>query len=103
MVISFPRLFVASAKFGPRPDQTTGAEGFVDRMLDYGRRAFCGLHGHDLFLQFQQKRMFLRCVSCGHESPGWELNQAPPTVAQDDERRLEKVPAHLIGERRIAC
>ena len=29
---------------------------------------------------FEHDRMSLRCVSCGHETPGWELNEAPPTV-----------------------
>jgi hypothetical protein len=31
-------------------------------------------------LQFQADRMFLRCLSCGHESAGWELNDRRPVV-----------------------
>lgn len=46
------------------------------------RRFFCGLRGHDTLLQFEDARMFLRCASCGHESPGWELNAAAPTLTR---------------------
>ena len=34
------------------------------------RQMFCGMHGHDNLLQFEHDRMFLRCVSCGHEIAG---------------------------------
>ena len=44
------------------------------------RETYCGLHGHDSLLQFGHDRMFLKCVSCGYESPGWELTETPPTV-----------------------
>ena len=36
------------------------------------RIAFCALHGHDLLLHFERgRRVCLRCVNCGHETPGW--------------------------------
>jgi hypothetical protein len=74
------------------------------RVIDRLRQMFCGLHGHDTMLHFEQERMSLRCVSCGHETPGWELNEAPPTVTmRGDARRhaLARRP-QLIGARRIA-
>jgi hypothetical protein len=103
MVSHFPRLFVSPDNFGPRPERTPQADGLGERMLDRVREAFCGLHGHDNLLQFQHDRMFLKCVSCGHESPGWELNEAPPTVATHEETRRQPIARpHLIGARRIA-
>lgn len=51
-----------------------------ERVLHRVRAIFCGLLGHEDLLQFQRDRMFLRCLSCGHESSGWELNRTPPTV-----------------------
>jgi hypothetical protein len=48
-----------------------------ERVLDGLREAYCGIHGHDSLLQFEVDRMFLKCTSCGHESPGWDLNKAP--------------------------
>jgi hypothetical protein len=69
------------------------------------RQAYCGLHGHDSLLQFEQDRMFLKCVSCGHETSGWELTEAPPKVTLREDvsrRRPALVRPHLVGARRIA-
>ena len=96
MVGNFPRLFAASDEFSSRPEEVAQVEWFGERVLDRMREAFCGLHGHDSVLQFQQDRMFLKCFSCGHESPGWELNEPPPTVvAAADHRRLALVRPQL--------
>src|SRR5579864_6061254 len=58
------------------------------RLMDWIRQVICGLHGHDAMLQFEHDRMCLRCVSCGHQTSGWELNEAPPTVTvRGDARR----------------
>jgi hypothetical protein len=78
-------------------------EGFSGRILDWARQAMCGLHGHDTFLHYDKDRMSLRCVSCGYESPGWELNEARPTVTmRGDARRHALARPHLVSTRRIA-
>ena len=102
MVSNFPRLLTTAGGFTSRTAQTPQTEGFGERVLDRVREAFCGLHGHDSMLQFEEDRMFLKCASCGHESPGWELNEPRPIVAvQVDNRRSTQVrPA--MDERRIA-
>jgi hypothetical protein len=103
MVSNFPRLSVSSDEFTSRPEQTPQAEGFGERVLDRVREAFCGLHGHDSLLQFRQDRMFLKCVSCGHESPGWELNETPPTAIDQADRQPQAiVRPQLMRARRIA-
>jgi hypothetical protein len=80
-------------------EEVQGAMVVMDRV----RQMVCGLHGHDSLLQFEQDRMFLRCASCGHETPGWELNEAPPTVAVRSETRATAVMRpQLINERRVA-
>ena len=79
-------------------DAHTDGLGVLDRV----RQVFCGLHGHDTLLHFEQDRMSLRCVSCGHETPGWKLDEARPTVtARGDARRTAMRP-HLVSARRIA-
>ena len=72
------------------------------RVIDRLHQMVCGLNGHDTMLQFEQDRMFLRCHSCGHETPGWDLNEVPPsiTVAAEEPRHVAR--PHLISERRIA-
>lgn len=77
--------------------------GFGGRLMERLRQLFCGLHGHDTMLQFEQDRMFLRCVSCGHETSGWDLNEAPPTVTvRGDARRHAIIRPKLVSARRIA-
>jgi hypothetical protein len=50
--------------------------------------AMCGLHGHDQLLQVENGRMFLRCTSCGHESPGWtSTGRAPRLRYPGDQQR----------------
>jgi len=66
------------------------------------RQVFCGLHGHDTLLHFEQDRMSLRCVSCGHETPGWELNETPPTMTVRGDARRHALRPQLVNARRIA-
>jgi hypothetical protein len=75
---------------------------FTGRMMDWLRQTMCGLHGHDTYLQFEHDRMFLRCVSCGHESRGWELDAEPPAVQLDEAPRKALAPASLVSQRKIA-
>ena len=100
MVTNDVQTTVSSAEFAGRQ---LAAVGLGDRVLDWMRQALCGLHGHDTLLQFEEERMFLKCVSCGHETPGWELNEAPPTVSmRGDARRHALVRPRLVEQRRIA-
>ena len=72
-------------------------------VFDRVRQTFCGLHGHDSLLQFGQDRMYLKCVSCGHETAGWELTETPPTVTvREGVRRPALVRPQLVSVRRIA-
>jgi len=74
------------------------------RVIDRLHQMMCGLQGHDTLLQFEQDRMFLRCQSCGHETPGWDLNEAPPSITTPvaEPHHHAVTQPHLIGERRIA-
>ena len=86
------------AEIQPVQEQALG-----ERVVARVRQMVCALHGHDRLLQFEQDRMFLRCASCGHESPGWELNEPPPTVtASEDVCRPALIKPQLISARRIA-
>ena len=63
------------------------------------RQLFCGLHGHDTLLHFEDERMSLRCVSCNHETPGWELNETPPTVTVRGDARRHILAQPLLARR----
>jgi hypothetical protein len=102
MVTNFPYSILSGEGNQTASDEGT-TDGFGGRVIDRLRQMYCGMHGHDSLLQFQQDRMFLRCASCGHETPGWSLNEAPPTITmRADARRLSLMRPQLVGERRIA-
>lgn len=54
------------------------------RSLEQLQQFLCGLRGHDEVLHFERNRLSLRCLSCGHQTAGWNL--APDVV------RLEVQP-----------
>lgn len=97
MVTNYP---VASQESLTSATTETHTDG--PRVLDRVRQIFCGLHGHDTLLHFEQDRMSLRCVSCGHETPGWELNEPKPTVTIRGDARRHAMRPQLVSERRIA-
>ena len=77
--------------------------GVFTRLTERLRQVMCGLRGHDALLQFEQERMCLRCVSCGHETTGWELTETPPTITvRGDARRHAIARPKLVSARRIA-
>src|SRR5579864_5187970 len=101
MVTDYPHLM--RAHDGLPPTAGHAGAGTSSRVLERLAQIFCGLRGHDSLLHFEEERMSLRCVSCGHETPGWTLNEAPPTVTvRGDARRHTLVRPKLVSERRIA-
>ncbi len=101
MVTNYPHPMTAHD--GLRTTVSSERPGGIARVMESLRQAFCGLRGHDTLLHFEDERMALRCVSCGHETPGWELNEVPPTVTvRGDARRHAIARPQLISARRIA-
>jgi hypothetical protein len=100
MVTHYPR-HAAS-----QPTTTTArpvVEGVGTRVMEWIRQAYCGLHGHDTMLHFEKDRLLLQCVSCGHKTPGWDLNETPrPTVTVRTEPAHHAVIRPHLVARRIA-
>jgi hypothetical protein len=42
-------------------------------LLDRLQRLSCVFRGHDNVMHFERDRLSLRCLSCGHRTPGWSL------------------------------
>jgi hypothetical protein len=103
MAATFPR--TAPELVGPY-ERSGDADSLGSRVLAWIRQAYCGLHGHDAMLHFAKDRLYLQCVSCGHRTPGWELNDVPrpaTAVAVPDEMpRRAVIRPHLVSARRIA-
>lgn len=78
---------------------TSDPDGIGTLVLERLGQVFCGIQGHEHMLQSSEGRLFLRCMTCGHQSPGWDV----PTrvrAAKVSEPRARRVPA--LPEKRVA-
>ena len=53
-------------------------------VLDRIVQLLCAMQGHDEVLEFDGTRMFLRCVNCGHETPGWDVPRRQRAASRRD-------------------
>lgn len=62
------------------------------------KQVWCAVrHGHDQVLASEGRRVFMRCTSCGYDSPGWyTAPRAPRLRYQGDARRHVLAPARLV-------
>ena len=102
MVTDYPHRVASRGRFETGNAMDRADDGLPTRVLNLVRQAFCGMHGHDSLVQFERNRMCLRCVSCGHESPGWALDKTPPTVKIREDARRPALSPQLVGARHIA-
>jgi hypothetical protein len=90
MVTNYPQRLTAG--IDPR-----NAETFTNRALGRVGQFLCGLSGHDSVLHFESNRVMMRCTSCGHDSPGWEISgRGPRQRFEGDRRRHMLVPQRLM-------
>ena len=91
MVTNYPQQLAAVAEI--TYERTSGAV-----MRAFGRlgQLICGARGHDSVLHFEGKRIMMRCTSCGHDTPGWEITgRGPRRRFEGDARR------HLLAQPRL--
>ena len=92
MVTNYPQQLAAAAEVTV---ERTG--GLVARGMARLGQLICGMRGHDDVLHFSTNKVLMRCTSCGHESPGWEINgRAPRRRFEGDARRHLLVTQRLV-------
>ena len=76
--------------------------GLFGRAAGHVRQFVCGLRGHDALLHFDQGRISLLCGSCGYESPGWDIQEAPESTPHQtvETGRMPSLP--FVRARRVA-
>jgi len=65
MTHAHPRLLFRGPEFDPHAALRAAAARL--------REAMCGIGGHDDHVRAIGNRMFLRCLACGRETPGWRV------------------------------
>lgn len=92
MVTNYPQQLTAAAEL-----TVHAGAGLVHRALGWMGQALCGLRGHDSVLHFEGNRVMMRCTSCGHDSPGWEISgRAPRRRFDGDARRHSLTKERLV-------
>ena len=93
MVTNYPQQLTAEAGMTHGHGQDDGA---VARAVSRVSQLLCGLRGHDSVLHFERNRVNMRCTSCGHDTPGWEISgRGPRRRYEGDSRR------HLLNTQRL--
>jgi hypothetical protein len=92
-VTNYPQRLTATTTM----DGAQAAGSAVNRAIARMGQLLCGLRGHDSVLHFEGKRVMMRCTSCGHDSPGWEVSgRAPRQRFEGDARRHVLAPQRLV-------
>ena len=93
MVTNYPQQLATTSEL---PGTTSSDATVFGRAMALLGQTLCGFRGHDSVLHFESKRVMMRCTSCGHDTPGWELNGKGPR------RRFEgDAHRHLIRRQRL--
>jgi hypothetical protein len=93
MVTNYPQQLTATAEV--TRNVATGS-GFMARLATRLGQALCGLQGHDSVLHFEGNRVMMRCTSCGHDTPGWEISGRGPRLRYEGDSRR-----HLLQRQRL--
>jgi hypothetical protein len=67
------------------------------RTFDLMRQFVCGLHGHDELMHFETGRLSMRCTTCGHETPGWDLKPVASRPATQAKSRVLRLPLRRVA------
>jgi hypothetical protein len=93
MVTNFPQQLTAVTEVTSR---ATPEAGLVARMATRLAQVVCGLHGHDAMIHFESSRVMMRCTSCGHDTPGWEITGQGPRLRYAGDARRHTLKPRLV-------
>jgi hypothetical protein len=94
MVTNYPQQLTATPT---RSIDTIETRSFINRVMLTIGQWLCAMRGHDSVLHFEGNRVMMRCTSCGHDSPGWEISgRGPRQRYEGDHRRHVLVPQRLV-------
>jgi hypothetical protein len=93
MVTNYPQQLTATTEVPPK---ATSEAGLIARMATRLGQVVCALHGHDAVLHFEGNRVMMRCTSCGHDTPGWEISGKGPRMRYEGDARRHTLKPRLV-------
>ena len=90
MVTNYPQQLAAA-----EVTREAGA-GIVARAMGRLGQMLCGARGHDAVLHFAGNRVMMRCTSCGHDTPGWEISGRGPRPRFEGDKRRHQLAPRLV-------
>jgi len=94
MVTNYPQQLTAASE---APQSRAGDGSIITRAVGRLGQLMCGARGHDEILHFEGNRVMMRCTSCGHHSPGWEISgRGPRRRYEGDARRHSLTTPRLV-------
>ena len=99
MVTNYPQQLTATAA---TELETQDTRTVTTRAVSRIGQWLCGMRGHDSVLHFEGKRVMMRCTSCGHDSPGWEITGRGPRQRYEGDRRRHVLPTRRLVLRKTA-
>ena len=91
MVTNYPQQLAAVAEITYEKASGAAAQA-VSRVGQW----FCGMRGHDSVLHFEGNRVMMRCTSCGHDTPGWEITGRGPRKRFEGDARRHALKPRLV-------
>jgi hypothetical protein len=94
MVTNYPQQLAATSEL---TRDAASSSSLAARAITRLGQFVCGLRGHDAMLHFEGNRVMMRCTSCGHDSPGWEVSgRGPRKRFEGDARRHTLTRQRLV-------
>jgi hypothetical protein len=90
MVTNYPQQLASTTQVISAPGREQGS-GVLARAVSRDGQLFCGLRGHDTVLHFESNRVMMRCTSCGHDTPGWEISGRGPRKRFEGDARRHRI------------
>ena len=97
MVTNYPQRLTATTGVEA---QTIGS--LMNRAAARFGQLLCGMRGHDSVLHFEGKRVMMRCTSCGHDTPGWEVSGRGPRQRFEGDARRHRLTTQRLVLRKSA-
>ena len=97
MVTNYPQQLTRTPDVMPE-----GAAGVLVRAVGRLGQLLCGLRGHDTVLHFESNRVMMRCTSCGHDTPGWDISGRGPRKRFDGDARRHLMTSQRLTLRKTA-